>query len=65
MFPRVWKKQRLVLIPKGNNTQDTPGYRPLCMIDMAGKLLERITYKRLEKKGCRITNLVSGKHIRQ
>ena len=22
MFPRIWKRQRLVLIPKGNNAQD-------------------------------------------
>ena len=27
MFPKVWKKQRLVLIPKDNNMQDASGYR--------------------------------------
>ena len=48
MFPRTWKRQRLVLIPKGNNPQDTSGYSPLRMIDTARKLLQRIICRRLE-----------------
>lgn len=47
-FPRIWKRQRLVLIPKGNGAQDATGYRPLCMIDTVGKLLEKIICRRLE-----------------
>ena len=48
MFPRIWKRQRLILIPKGNNAPNASGYRPLCLIDTAGKLLERIICRRLE-----------------
>ena len=43
-----WKRQRLVPIPKGNNAQDASGYRPLCMIDSAGKLWDRTICRRLE-----------------
>ena len=48
-FPEKWKVQRLVLLLKGSKPLDSPSsYRPLCMIDIVGKLLERIIYNRLE-----------------
>lgn len=48
-FPSVWKKQKLVLLPKNKKPLDDPSsYRPLCMIDTCGKLLESIICKRLE-----------------
>ena len=40
MSPRILKRQRLVFISKDNNAHDSTGYRPLCMVDAAGKLLE-------------------------
>ena len=43
IFPAQWKIQRLVLLPKGNKPPDEPSvYRSLCMLDIAGKLFERI-----------------------
>ena len=48
MFPRLWNNQRLVLIPKGKNAQEESDYRPLCVIDTAGKLFERIICRKLE-----------------
>ena len=49
IFPAQWKIQRLVLLPKGNKPPDEPSaYRPLCMLDIAGKLFERIISVRLE-----------------
>ncbi|CAB0035836.1 unnamed protein product [Trichogramma brassicae] len=49
VFPPVWKRQRLVLIPKPGKPPDEPSsYRPLCMLDTAGKILERIICDRLE-----------------
>jgi len=48
-FPRIWKRQRLVLLPKGKKPPDEPSsYRPLCMLDTAGKILERIVHQRIE-----------------
>lgn len=48
-FPDGWKRQRLVLIPKkGPTTDDASSYRPICMLDSAGKVLERIICDRLE-----------------
>jgi hypothetical protein len=48
LFPTQWKVQRLVLISKGKGDPETPSaYRPLCMLDTAGKLLERLLKPRL------------------
>lgn len=49
-FPERWKRARLVLLRKGENKPlDEPSsYRPLCMLDTAGKLLERLISWRLE-----------------
>ena len=47
-FPEVWKKQKLVLIPKPNKQLGEPSsYRPICLLDTLGKVLERIIYNRL------------------
>uniref|UniRef100_A0ABD2X9G9 Reverse transcriptase domain-containing protein n=1 Tax=Trichogramma kaykai TaxID=54128 RepID=A0ABD2X9G9_9HYME len=43
LLPSGWKRQRLVLLPKPGKPPDEPSsYRPLCMLDTAGKILERI-----------------------
>ncbi|CAB0040424.1 unnamed protein product [Trichogramma brassicae] len=48
-FPSSWKRQRLVLLPMPGKPPDEPSsYRPLCMLDTAGKILERIICDRLE-----------------
>ena len=37
-----WKKQRLVLLRKGNKPlEDASSYRPICLLDTMGKLLEK------------------------
>uniref|UniRef100_A0ABD2X0I8 Reverse transcriptase domain-containing protein n=1 Tax=Trichogramma kaykai TaxID=54128 RepID=A0ABD2X0I8_9HYME len=49
VFPSPWKRQRLVLLLKPGKPPDAPSsYRPLCMLDTAGKILERIICGRLE-----------------
>ena len=49
-FPKRWKRQRLVLIPKNPKcTQEASSYRPLCMLDSVGKILEKIISKRLSE----------------
>ena len=48
IFPQVWKKQRLLLIPQGTKApEDLSGYRPICLLDTIGKILERIVCDRL------------------
>lgn len=50
IFPEKWKEQKLVLISKGKGDPLAPSsYRPLCMLDTAGKLLERLIKPRLEE----------------
>lgn len=49
VFPSRWKRSRLVLLSKGKGDPDTPSaYRPLCMLDTAGKLFERLLKARLQ-----------------
>ncbi|CAB0030730.1 unnamed protein product [Trichogramma brassicae] len=49
VFPSPWKTQRLVLLPKPGRPPDaSSSYRPLCMLDTAGKILERIICRHLE-----------------
>ncbi|CAB0037371.1 unnamed protein product [Trichogramma brassicae] len=48
VFPACWKRQRLVLLPKPGKLPEEPSsYKPLCMLDTAGKILERIICDRL------------------
>lgn len=49
-FPSQWKRQMLVLLPKPGKPPDDPGsYRPICLLDTLGKLLERVILNRLTK----------------
>lgn len=47
-FPTSWKNARLVLIDKGKGEPNSPSsFRPLCMLDTAGKLYEKLLKARL------------------
>ena len=49
IFCKQWKVQRLVLIGKGKGDPNSAStYRPLCMLDIAGKVLEKIIRPRLQ-----------------
>uniref|UniRef100_A0A2M4ADW9 Putative waldo-6 aae n=1 Tax=Anopheles triannulatus TaxID=58253 RepID=A0A2M4ADW9_9DIPT len=49
-FPDRWKRQKLVLVPKpGKSPGDPSSYRPICLIDTAGKLLEKVIQNRLSR----------------
>lgn len=48
-FPKPWKEATLVLLPKGKKPLElSSSYRPICLINTIGKLLERVIKKRLE-----------------
>ena len=43
LLPDRWKLQSLILLPKaGKLPGDPAAYRPICLLDTAGKVLERI-----------------------
>ena len=49
-FPDRWKIQKLVLLPKPGKPPGEPGsYRPICLLDTLGKLLEKVILNRLTK----------------
>ena len=48
VFPAQWKRQKLVLLPKPRKPPGVPSsYRPICLLDTMGKMLERVIYNRL------------------
>ena len=48
IFPAPWKRQKLVLLPKAGKPPGEPSsYRPICLLDTMGKMLERAIYNRL------------------
>lgn len=62
-FPSQWKKQHLVLIPKGKgNPSDPSFYRPICLLDTAGKVLERILSGRLTEHIERVQGLSDNQY---
>lgn len=49
IFPPIWKEAKLVLLekPKKENETET-SYRPICLISVIGKLLEKLVVQRLQ-----------------
>ncbi|CAK9815594.1 Putative 115 kDa protein in type-1 retrotransposable element R1DM [Anthophora plagiata] len=47
-FPPQWRRGRMVLLKKEGRPADSPSaYRPICLLDEAGKLFERVLASRL------------------
>lgn len=54
-FLPEWKRAKLVLIPKEGKPGDLPSsYRPICLLDEAGKILKRIIADRIVQHLSRI-----------
>lgn len=50
VFPRDWKVARLALISKGKGEPGSPSsYRPLCMLNIIGKVMESMVRGRLRR----------------
>ncbi|CAH0558572.1 unnamed protein product [Brassicogethes aeneus] len=50
-FPVIWKEARLVLIEKPKkNSSEEQAYRPICLINAAGKVLEIMVKNRVQDK---------------
>jgi len=50
VFPSCWKVQKLLLLPKpGKPPEEPSSFRPICLIDGSGKLLEKLVCIRLER----------------
>ncbi|XP_025163576.1 uncharacterized protein LOC112590638 [Harpegnathos saltator] len=63
-FPPVWGRANVVLLRKEGKPEDTPSaYRPICLLDEAGKLFERVIAARLVEHMSRIgPNLDDGQY---
>ena len=62
-FPVLWKEARMILLTKQGRSPDSPSaYWPVCLLDGAGKLLERVVAARLESH---LSRSVPGLHDSQ
>ena len=50
VFPDEWKVARLVLLEKPRKPHKITTYRPLCLLNVLGKLLEKLLLMRLEEE---------------
>lgn len=58
-----WKKQRLVLLRKGSKPLDEiSSFRPLCLLDTMGKLLEGLVLHRLQNHLVGLNSLSDGQY---
>ena len=46
-FPKLWKLAHVVPIPKADNKSDPSNYRPVSLLSIVSKILEKIVYTRL------------------
>ena len=46
-FPIEWKKANVVPVHKRNNKQPIENYRPISLLPVCGKILERLTYNKI------------------
>ena len=46
-FPTLWKSARLVPVPKSGDKADASNYRPISLLSVVGKLLEKYVYSLL------------------
>lgn len=48
-FPNIWKTAKLIFLEKPQKQpNDPPSYRPICLVNVLGKVLERLIKDRLE-----------------
>lgn len=51
LFPTEWKQAKLVLLQKGNGPLDNPAsFRPICLLDVEGKLFEQLILVKLNQE---------------
>lgn len=63
IFPTEWKIVKLVLLPKSQNTREiVTSYRPICVLDVEGKLYEALIAGRLEEEVHRTDGLSNNQY---
>lgn len=61
-YPTEWKVAKLVLIEKHKPDQTEKAYRPICLLNVLGKLLERLILNRLNEEIERSGGLATQQH---
>jgi len=58
IFPDPWKKARLVILLKGEDKDrsDPKSYRPICLLNIIGKIFEKVIAQKINEKRPNIEN---------
>ena len=49
IFPQAWKEALVIPIPKGGNLTQVKNYRPISLLPLPGKILEKLMHKQLSE----------------
>ena len=52
-FPNKWKIAKILPLFKGGDRENVNNYRPVSLLPLPGKLLEKIVHKRISEGSCR------------
>ena len=48
-IPTVWKYAKVTPLPKGGNSQPVSNYRPISLLPLLSKLIEKIVHARIDR----------------
>ena len=61
-FPTAWKQALVIPIPKSGNLTQVQNYRPISLLPLPGKILEKLIHKQLENYVEANSLLASSQH---
>lgn len=64
-FPKIWKHAELKLIPKEGHSKENAKYRPICLLNSLGKLMEHLVKRRLGEELSRTNGISKRQHAYQ
>jgi hypothetical protein len=61
-FPKIWKEANLKLIPKEGHSELNPKYRPICLLNTMGKMMEHLLNQKLTQELDRVKGISDKQH---
>ena len=62
IFPRAWKEALVIPIPKTGNAKQVQNYRPISLLPLPGKLLEKLVHAQISEYLENISHLTENQH---
>ena len=62
IFPKAWKEALVIPIPKSGNAKHVQNYRPISLLPLPGKLLEKLIHSQISEHLENISHLTENQH---